>query len=228
MTVVAIHQPNYAPWLGYFHKMAQANVFVFLDDVQFSKGSYTNRVQIAGRGRTRWLTVPVHHAFGAAINSISPARADWPRAHLDSLLTAYRDAAAFHLVWSDIQMIYEGLPTISLAAANSVLVGRIAKALGIETRTVMASHLQTSDVKGDDRLISLCRQFGEDVVYLSGRGGAKYQDEAKFSAGGIKLRYADFEQRGYPQGSANFVGGLSALDAVFHLGWKGAAALVAR
>ncbi len=226
MNFVAIHQPNYAPWLGYFHKMARADVFILLDDAQFSKGSYTNRVQIAGHGEPRWLTVPVRHAFGSTINAISPARADWPRAHLDSLLTAYRETAEFRTVWPEVQAIYDDLPVESLAAANSMLVGRLAKALGIETRTVQASRFDTGAAKGDDRLISLCRQFGDDVVYLSGRGGAKYQDEAKFLAAGIKLEYTDFEQRSYPQGSATFVGGLSVFDAVFHLGWKGAAALV--
>jgi WbqC-like protein family len=223
---VAIHQPNYAPWLGYFHKMARADVFVFLDDAQFSKGSYTNRVQIAGHGASRWLTVPVRHAFGSAINAISPAQADWTRAHLDSLLTAYRGAAEFGAVWPEVQALYGDLPVASLAGANVTLVRRLAKVLGIQTQTVLASSIGAGAAKGDDRLIFLCRQFGDDVVYLSGRGGANYQDEAKFLAAGIKLEYTAFEQRSYPQGSATFVANLSVLDAVFHLGWKGAAALV--
>ena len=226
MTVAAIHQPNYAPWLGYFHKMALADVFVFLDDAQFSKGSYTNRVQIAGHGAPRWLTVPVQHAFGAAINAISPARPDWTRAHLDTLLTAYRDAVYFREAWPDVQALYEDLPSESLAAVNGALVARLAKGLGIETRTVTASSLDIGTATGDDRLIAICKQLGTDVTYLSGRGGAKYQDEAKFPASGISLQYTNFEQRSYPQGGAAFVAGLSVLDAIFHVGWKGAAALV--
>jgi WbqC-like protein family len=224
MMLVAIHQPNYAPWLGYFHKMAMADVFVFLDDAQFSKGSYTNRVQIGGRGGPRWLTVPVRHAFGAAINAISPAQPEWPRAHLDSLLTAYRDSARFREVWPDVQALYEALPFQSLAAGNSVLVERLAERLGIGTRTLAASSLDVGSAAGDDRLIAICRQLGNDASYLSGRGGAKYQDEAKFSAAGIPLQYTDFEQRSYPQGGTAFVAGLSVLDVVFHIGWKGTAA----
>jgi hypothetical protein len=225
MTIVAIHQPNYAPWLGYFHKMALADVFVLLDDAQFSKGSYTNRVQIAGRGAPRWLTVPVQHAFGAVINTITSARPDWPRAHLDSLQTAYRDAACFRDVWIGIQALYKDLPSDSLAASNGVLVERLAKQMGVDTRIVAASSLDVATT-GDDRLISICQHFGKDVIYLSGPGGAKYQDEAKFQVAGIPLRYTSFEARDYSRGGDAFVPGLSVLDAVFHLGWKGAAALV--
>jgi hypothetical protein len=226
VTVVAIHQPNYAPWLGYFYKMARADTFVFLDDAQFSKGSYTNRVQIAGHGAPRWLTIPVHHAFGAAINAIAPARENWASAHLDSLMTAYRDAACFRGVWPDVQALYRDLPSGSLAAGNTVLITRLAKSLGIVTRTLAASDFDIGSATGDDRLIAICHEFGSNVSYLSGRGGANYQDEAKFAVANIPLQYANFAERGYQQGGDSFVAGLSVLDAVFHIGWEGAAALV--
>lgn len=226
MTLVAIHQPNYAPWLGYFHKLARADVFVLLDDAQFSKGSYTNRVQIAGGRNARWLTVPVRHAFGAAINAVTMARPDWPRAHLDSMRTSYRGAACFRAIWPDVEALYADLPQQSLAQSNTALIVRIAERLAIDTPMCTASSLDAGALGGDDRLIAICRAFGDDVVYLSGRGGAKYQDEAKFAAATIPLQYTAFEQSAYLQGGGPFVAGLSVLDAVFHLGWDGAAALV--
>ena len=79
--IVAIHQPNYAPWLGYFAKMARADVFVFLDDVQYTKNSYINRVQIDAGGTARWLTVPVSFSFRDPINRVRAANENWPRAH---------------------------------------------------------------------------------------------------------------------------------------------------
>ena len=77
MTVVAVHQPNYLPWLGYFYKIACADVFIFLDDVQFSKNSYINRVRILHAQRSHWLTIPVSVTLGDPINRVRPARADW-------------------------------------------------------------------------------------------------------------------------------------------------------
>ena len=81
---------------------------------------------------------------------------------------------------------------------------------------------------GDDRLVALVRACGEGASYLSGRGGAKYQDPGKFSAAGIPLVYTDFVHPIYDQGRADFVSGLSIFDALFHLGWERTAALVAR
>ena len=223
---MAIHQPNYAPWLGYFHKMANADLFVFLDDAQFSKGSYTNRVQIAMGGAPRWLTIPVRHAFGAEINRVEVARADWARAHLDVLRASYAKAGHFRDVWPDIAGFYAGLPEISLADVNIALIGALAERLGIKTPTCRASSLGTGAATGDDRLIAICRQLGAPAAYLSGGGGAKYQSEEKFRAASIDLIYANFEHPPYPVGTGQFIPGLSVLDAAFHLGWSGAAGLL--
>jgi len=224
--LVAIHQPNYAPWLGYFYKMARADVFIFLDDAQFSRGSYTNRVQIAANGPPRWLTVPVRHAFGASINRIEVASERWAQAHLDTLHNSYAKAAHFRAVWPDILDIYAGLPSGSLADANISLILSLSKRLGIETVTQRASDMGCDSMIADDRLIALCHCSGENVCYLSGKGGSNYQDEQKFKAASIDLIYANFEHPRYPVGEITFVAGLSVFDAVFHLGWSGAAALL--
>ena len=99
MTLIAIHQPNYLPWLGYFEKIRRADVFVFLDDCQFSKGSYTNRVRI---GQGEWLTLPVSNSFGAAINETKIADPDWLEKHLARLEETYKKAKCFKQVWPDI------------------------------------------------------------------------------------------------------------------------------
>ncbi len=74
--------------------------------------------------------------------------------------------------------------------------------------------------------MALVAGFDPEGIYLSGRGGAEYQDPAKFLAAGLELRYSDFELSSYDQGGADFVEGLSIVDAVFHLGWKGASDLI--
>jgi hypothetical protein len=146
--------------------------------------------------------------------------------HLESLRTRYPRAACFNEVWDDFQELYHDLPMRSRADVNTALTGRLARRLGITTPIRMASALDVGSATGDDRLIAICRQLSGDSQYLSGRGGSKYQDEVKFAEAGIPLRHTSFSHPRYAQGGADFVAGLSVLDAVLHLGWKAAAALV--
>lgn len=226
--IVAIHQPNYAPWLGYFAKMARADVFVLLDDAQYSKNSYINRVQIDAGGKPRWLTVPVSYRFGDPINRVRVANENWPRGHCDTLKTLYCDAPAFDAVWPWLAERYAALPAGDLAAGNAALIAALAERLGIKPALKRASELAAGEAKGDDRLIALVQACGKGATYLSGRGGDKYQDPVKFAAAGIALVYSDFAHPTYDQGHAGFVSGLSILDALFRLGWERTAGLVAR
>lgn len=226
MTIVAIHQPNYVPWLGYFYKIATADIFVFLDDVQFSKGSYINRVQISADNGSRWLTQPVSVSLGMPINQVAIAKPGWAGAHLDTLRGAYREADAFADVWPDIETIYGSLPEGMLASVNRLLIEALSSRLGVTASFSNSSALDTANASGDDRLVSIVGSLAPGGTYLSGKGGSKYQDPTKFSAAGIELAYTAFDHAVYEQGHPEFMSGLSVLDAVFHLGWDGAAALI--
>jgi len=224
---VAIHQPNYAPWLGYFAKMAASDLFVFLDDAQYSKNNYINRVQVLGPAGPRWLTVPVSHAFGAPITEVRPARPDWKRAHLDSLRSFYRKAPCFAAVWPEVEAVYEALGDGSLADINIALVTALADRLAIRCRFHRSSAIDTGDARAGDRLVALVRALAPGGTYLSGRGGAKYQDPEAFARAGLSLRYRDFAHPVYPQTDRAFAPGLSVLDALFHIGWSATADLLA-
>ena len=226
--IVAIHQPNYAPWLGYFAKMARADVFVLLDDAQYTKNSYINRVQVDAGGAARWLTVPVSYRFGDPIGRVRAANENWPRAHCDTLRTLYAGAPSFAAVWPWLAERYEALPALELSASNQALIAALAERLGIRAKLCRASGLGAGAAKGDDRLIALVQACGTGAAYLSGRGGDKYQDPAKFAAAGVALAYNDFAHPTYDQGHEPFVSGLSILDALFRLGWERTAGLVAR
>jgi hypothetical protein len=225
--IVAVHQPNYFPWLGYFRKIATADVFVFLDDVQFSKNSYINRVQIAGPTAPRWLTIPVSVHLGMRIDQVKPARADWRAAHLSSLHNAYRDAACFHAVWRDVEAIYAQADGENLAAINQTLVQAVARHVGLACQFSVSSSFGLGDVAGDTRLAALVAAIDPNGTYLSGKGGAKYQDPATFGNAGLSFRYSDFDHPVYGQGRDPFQPGLSVLDAAFHLGWPATASLIA-
>ena len=225
--IVAIHQPNYLPWLGYFHKIARADVFVFLDDVQFSKGSYTNRVRILRDGRAAWLTQPVRHGLGQPINAVGFAQPDWPQRHRDGLRGAYGRAACFRQLWSEIAALYDDLPAAGLAAVNQVLIERIAGRLGLDCEFRLSSALGHGAQSGDARLAALVAEIAPSGTYLSGAGGANYQSEATFTAAGLTLAYGDYTPPRYDQGGGDFLAGLSIVDAVFALGWESTRTLLA-
>lgn len=224
--IVAIHQPNYFPWLGYFRKIADADIFIFLDDTQYTKNSYINRVQISAPGGARWLTVPVSYAFGDPINRVRFARGDWRRAHLDKLRGTYASAGAFRQVWGRVDDLYASLPSGDLAAANAAAIVAVAGELGFKCDFRFASALGVEG-RADGRLVALVGAVAPGSIYLSGSGGAKYQAAETFAAAGVTLRYADFAHPQYDQGRLPFTAGLSVLDAIFRLGWRGAAALIA-
>jgi hypothetical protein len=226
-TVVAIHQPNYLPWLGYFYKIASADVFVFLDDVQFSKNSYTNRVKILAGTDPRWLTVPVSFQFGDAISSVMPSAEDWPSRHLSTLQGFYAGAPAFRDVWPRIKEMFTGVPRANLAAINRYLVEAVCGELGIRRRFLASSDLPVKDKAGDDRLIALVQTVCTGGTYLSGRGASGYQDPEKFTKAGLGFAYTDFQHPSYEQGRKPFEPGLSILDPVFRLGWAGTSELLA-
>ena len=224
--VVAIHQPNYLPWLGYFAKMARADIFVFLDDVQFTKGGYTNRVQIDGGGEARWLTVPVRVSLGQRVNEIMPSRPDWRGAHLDTIATYYRDAAHYRTARDWLAETYDAAPDDNLAAINRHLIEATAARLGVAPRLLASSALDAGGAEASARLVRIVEVVAPGGTYLAGRGGETYQDPAAFANAGIGLARTDFQAIPYDQGRAAFLPGLSFLDAAFRIGWEGAAALV--
>jgi ribosomal protein S18 acetylase RimI-like enzyme len=222
---VAIHQPNYMPWLGYFHKIAKADIFIFLDNVQFSKSSFTNRVKILSPQGPRWLTVPVSIHLGDNIHSVRSSNPAWARSHSDTLLNMYRQTTCFKAVWPQIRRIYETVPSEKLCEANMYLIKELCVLLDFSPDFKRAFNYPT-DTTSDDRLIELVSLVAPGGTYLSGAGAAKYQDPQKFAAAGLGFEYLDFRHPEYTQEREVFEPGLSVLDAVFHLGFEETTALL--
>ncbi|MGQ0671752.1 MAG: WbqC family protein [Hyphomicrobium sp.] len=223
--IVAIHQPNYLPWLGYFAKIAQADHFVFLDDVQFSKGSYTNRVQIAQGGAPVWLTIPIRQTFGLEIRNVEVSRSDWSRAHCDTLKQAYGKSTHFKAVWRDLEA---GLLTAkgSLAEINVSLIKLIAERLRLNCIFQSSSSLRVTTDAADERLAAITHALAPHGAYLSGAGGVNYQSPVTFERLGLALEYSRFKPLAYSRSDQLFLPGLSVVDALFHIGFDATADLL--
>lgn len=216
---VAIHQPNYAPWCGYFAKLLHADVFILLDDVQLPLGrSYVSRTQVLGREGAHWLSVPVLRQRGQTIAEVRFADGAWPRRHLETLRAGYARTPFFDEIWALIEPVYRD-PGELLAPFNQRLIEGLATYLEIDLRgrrMLRASELKVAG-RGDERLIELV-QAVEGQTYLSGPGGLNYQDPARFASAGLALDVKTYVPIAYGQGGKQFVPGLSILDALFHLG----------
>src|SRR5882672_1775792 len=94
MTTVVISQPMFFPWVGMLEQLQAADVYVHYDDVQFSKGSFTNRVQVKTATGVKWLTVPLEDVhLGQLIKDVRvDSRRDWRKSHLSLLDQAYPQA----------------------------------------------------------------------------------------------------------------------------------------
>lgn len=225
---VALHQPNYLPYLGYFHKMAHCDVFVLLDDVQFAKRSYTQRVKIRTEDGEAWLTVPVltrKKRFQLICEVEIDAAKAWEKKHWKSLVQSYRKASCFAAYRDFFEGIY-AQQHVRLGELNERLIRYLAGELGISTRIVKSSSLRIMGSR-TPRIISICEALGGDS-YLSGKSGRLYLDEVKFAEARIRLHYQDFQHPVYPQLHGEFRPYMSAVDLLFNCGDKSREILLAQ
>ncbi len=215
--IVAIHQPNFLPWLGYFHKMTHSDVFVLLDSVAFSKNSYTTRSRIQTPQGAHWLTVPVKHSSGQLISETAiNEETDWRKKHLKTLEANFAKATFFREVFDGLSASYAASVGEGLSAFNMRLIRFVAEYLGITTRLVVGSSLNVTG-QATDLLVAILKTLG-GTTYLSGTGGSKYQSEEEYTRAGLVLRYSDFVHPTYPQLWGPFCAGLSCVDALFNCG----------
>ncbi|WP_167784715.1 WbqC family protein [Ramlibacter rhizophilus] len=222
--VAAIHQPNFFPWLGYFDKIARSDVFVVLDDVQHQKtgSNWSTRVKLLVSGEPRWVSAPVRRpAHGTVLlhqlqwDPLQP----WREKLLKTLELSYARCPQYEETMALVEPLVRN-PEPGVAAYNLHAVRGIAQALGLATPFVLASSFAVAD-SASQRLAALTAAAGCDS-YLAGAGAQDYQDGGVFEARGIRLVWQDFRPRPYPQrGLAEFVPGLSVIDALMNAGLRG-------
>lgn len=214
--IVTIHQPNYLPYLGFFQKMAKADVLVVYDTALYSKQlGFHNRNRIKTPLGAQWMTVPIQHATVRAIRDVQIAGESWALQHRKMLDANYRRAPFYESYSKELQATLKR-PWTLLAELNETLIGLVARWLSIPTTMVRASSLpspQTDDPTG--KLIHFVRSLGGDT-FLSGKGGHEYLDEGQFTD--IRLAYDHFTPTPYPQLFGPFIPDLSAVDAIINCG----------
>ncbi|MFH1367777.1 MAG: WbqC family protein [Elusimicrobiota bacterium] len=216
--ILAVHQPQYLPWLGYFHKIANCDLFIFLDDVQYKKREFQNRNKIKTPNGPLWLTVPVA-TKGKYSQKISEVTIDketgWNNEHWKSVEHNYAHARFFSehkTIFSDVYgMKWDKLIDLSMKIIENTL-----SYLDIKTPCKMSSEYGVTS-SSTQRIIDLCKKTGADT-YLSGAGGREYMDEKLFTDNNIRLTYQDYKHPEYEQLHGKFEPYLSVIDLLMNCG----------
>lgn len=214
---IAIHQPNYVPWLGYFHKIHMADYFVFLDDAQFSNTGLHNYHFLKTRKGPQRMRIPVIQTMGDKINEVKINNdLNWREKHLNLFRENYRNAEYFVEVFEDFSSLLNGDYDL-LVDLNISIIKFICVKLGIESRFIKSSDLNISSGR-EEKIIEICKKL-EGRVYLSGTGARAYQNEESFNKAGIQLKYLEYNILQYKQQYKDFQANVCVLDYLANCGY---------
>jgi hypothetical protein len=219
--ILSIHQPDYLPWLGFFDKICLCDVFVLLDNVQFSKNYFTNRNKIRISQGWTWLTVPVltkgksdQRIDEVKINNIGEKK--WAEKQWKSIEQSYKKAPFFSEHADFFYQLYSK-KWDSLTELNKAIIYYLICAFGIKTKICEVAEIEQAKGNGGELLFNICQILGANT-YLSGAFGKEYLDETLFANHGIKVVYQEFFHPEYKQVFEPFIPGMSAIDLIFNYG----------
>ncbi|MEZ4752542.1 MAG: WbqC family protein [Bdellovibrionota bacterium] len=216
---VAIIQPSFVPWRGYFAIMAKCDYFIFLDDVQFDRRGWRNRNMIKTSNGVQWITVPVESKgkYHQRISDVQICKDQpWVRKLLRSVEQAYCKTPHFKYYFSWLESCLTCRWHL-LADLDIQLTKDIAKFLGLR-----ASFLRSSEIPSEgsldkvERLVELCK-FAGATQYISGPSAVGYlSSSSAFEQANIEVRFVEYNFRPYPQQFGSFVSEVSVIDALFN------------
>jgi hypothetical protein len=219
---IAICQPTYLPWLGYFDLMDQVDGFVLLDSVQFEKQSWQHRNRIKTPTGLQWLTVQVSYRgrFGQQIDQVEIRDPEFARKHLRGIELSYRRTPYFDSYYPELADVLNGHSKGMLADLNIGLLRWFCGVLGVQTPMVRSSAMQAAG-RRSELLVNICGELKADS-YLSPPGSAEYlmSDLELFVNAGVEVGFHHYEHPEYSQPFPPFCPYAAALDLLFNEGPK--------
>jgi hypothetical protein len=207
---IAIHQPQYFPWPPYVHKVMSADIFVYLDTVQFSKNGVQNRNQIKTSQGPQWLTVAVKHELGRSILDTPLASASATVKHWKTLQANYARTPGFQR-WKDelhalLHQQYLTLDELAIASTEWMI-----DKLGISNKRVRASEIPGTYGRASELVASICEVLEGDQ-YLTGTGALAYMQVEDFKRIDCEVLVQRWQPFTYQQPHGDFTPDLSTLD----------------
>ena len=228
MTAVVISQPMLFPWVGLFEQIQLSDVFIFYDDVQFSKGSLTNRVQLKTQDSKTWMTIPLSNLrLGQKINEVTTSKADWRRSHCELFHKHYSAALYFEDAANILSTVYS-LETNKLSEIVSYSIIKILDYYELRSSKKIYNSSDL-DIEGSssERVLQLVKKF-QGTEYVTGHGAKNYLDHYLFELNDIRVEYMDYEMKEYSQLHGEFNPYVSILDLIANCGKEGRKYLVSK
>ena len=209
---IAIHQPQYWPWPQYIHKVMSADIFVYLDTVQFSKNGFQNRNQVKSQKNASWLTIPVKHNFGQSILETKIADPKIMTRHLKTLAGSYSHTPGYKQWKDEIQGLI-GAQTDSLCDVAIASTEWMLEKLGVKARRLRASDIPNLEGANSSLVAAICKHLGA-TSYLTGKGAIDYLEHDDFYKVGCSVSVQQWDSLVYQQAhpEIGFIPDLSTLD----------------
>lgn len=192
---ISIHQPAYIPWMGYFNKIKNSDLFVLLDTVNYSKNSFDNRNKIVVNDQEEWLTIPIKTAGLFRSDNLRYTNLEFAELFFDKhwarIKKAYKNAPYWNEYKDELKTIYSQIGIERFINFVQPLTEWFLSKLDIKTPIVRASSLDLDLGVKDDTVLSLCKHYKADA-YLSGIMGKGYLRMEKFEKEGIAVQFQDY------------------------------------
>lgn len=231
--ILSAHQPNFLPYLGFFDKMQQSDIFVIRDEVLYVKKEYHNRNRIRinsndniNNPQSRWISVPVNHQDNYIKHiqiqkDLKIKNKLWNKAILHEIEASYHKSQYFKTFFPELQKLFNNSDD-KLLSLNMKLINFLKSIFNIKTKIILASelelkpeHYEKSDASED--IAKLCEALNADI-YLSGPGGKTYLNLEPFEKRNIQVKFQNYKHPIYQQHLPGFLPYMAAIDALFCIG----------
>jgi len=218
---IAILQPNYLPWKGVFDMINLVDIFVFLDDVQYTKHDWRNRNKIKTPKGTQWITVPVKsNSIKQKIYEVEVSdKVNWQKKHYNSFLANYSKAKYFKEYEFLIEDFFIKKKWKNLSDLNIYTTKKIAEILNIKTKFFISSELNITTYDKNQRLIDIIKKFNANI-YVTGPAAKNYMNINLYKQNNIDLYFMNYNYPEYPQLYDGFAHDVTVLDVIFNCGEK--------
>ena len=217
---VAIMQPTFIPWLGYFEMIERVDTFVFLDNVQFERKSWQNRNYIRVRDEKSLILLPIIHQGRHQLileTELFNARF-YKQKLLKTINTTYKQSEFFDDTFPLFVDIFER-ELCNLAEFNIQTIMELSKCFGIQTKFVRGSHLRSTG-KSTALTIAQCLELGANSFYCAAGAKSYVSEDEGFQESRIEIEYQNYIPKAYKQKEPGFIPFLSVLDLIMNNGFN--------